>query len=230
MYIMCVSLFSALSRRIGALQISIIIIIINKPSQHSLQVRSRADTANPVRHSHRPCRQMAFCTHSSFPVHLAPTRPSFGAANGRELQCDHHRPNRRRCHYRHRLVFLFCPWFILHRCLSRKLWGVLWIRTTRYSSWDRYNTDSTTHVTDTTQTVQLMWQIQHRQYNSCDRYNTDIQLMWQIQHRQYKSWDRYNTEVQIMRQIQHRQYNSYARYNTDSTTHVTDTTQLKQIK
>ena len=135
MYIMCVCLFSALSRRVGALQISIIIIIIIiKLSQHSPQMRSCAETANPVRHSHRPCRQMAFGTHMLFPVHLAPIRPSFGAANGRELQCDHRRPSRLRCHYRHHHVFLFCPWFILYWCLSRTLRGVLWIRTPRHKS------------------------------------------------------------------------------------------------
>ena len=37
MYIMCVCLFSALSRRVGALQISIIIIITNKEAALKMQ-------------------------------------------------------------------------------------------------------------------------------------------------------------------------------------------------
>ena len=36
MYIMCVCLFSALSRRVGALQISIIIIILSLSLSHTL--------------------------------------------------------------------------------------------------------------------------------------------------------------------------------------------------
>ena len=40
MYIMCVCLFSALSRRVGALQISIIIIIINNRTE---TVSTRSD-------------------------------------------------------------------------------------------------------------------------------------------------------------------------------------------
>ena len=43
MYIMCVCLFSALSRRVGALQISIIIIIINSFSERETETETERE-------------------------------------------------------------------------------------------------------------------------------------------------------------------------------------------
>ena len=48
MYIMCVCLFSALSRRVGALQISVIIIMANCTARSVSMIRNQIDINSPM--------------------------------------------------------------------------------------------------------------------------------------------------------------------------------------